>query len=310
MRCGIVGLGYWGSKVFDEYVSARDRGTIDAVVACDEKRARLTNLSQPDGTYESLCEMLPEIDAVHVCTPNETHYSIAEKALLKGKDVLVEKPLTIDKKQAYDLVEIASEKGQILQTGHIFRFADIVRDLRQKYEQGYFGEVRHLTLRWTHKIEPRPDTNVLWDLLPHPIDIVNFITGYWPENVSVRTSAPRTNLRPESADIHFDIGGTPSTIQVSWLDHVKRRSVEIAGAKRAVQAECTEQTMTVFGDSTREDISFENNTIRAEIENFVNAIQTGQNSFNSAIVGARTVDNIQAIENKVQKFSKLTERTQ
>lgn len=300
MRVGVIGLGYWGSKVFEEYVALREDGNIDAVVACDTDSKKLSSVNDPDLRFESAERMFDEVDAAHICTNNASHVSLASEAIRRDIDVLVEKPLTTDRKSAYDLVELASERGRILQTGHIFRFADIVRDIRKKYQEGFFGDIHHLTVRWTHAIDPRPGTNVLWDLLPHPIDILNFVTGEWPQDPRGLTDAPRTESRAESAHIQCRVGDTSANVQVSWLDPIRRRTFEIAGSQRAITTDCTEQTMRIHENGSTEDIEMDNNTILAEARNFTNAIQTGNNTFNSAIVGARTVDTIQSIESELE----------
>lgn len=296
MKVGVVGVGYWGSKVVDEYVALRDDGEIDEVVACDADPSKLAAVDDVDRGYESLDDALPAVDALHVCTNNATHYPIAEQALTAGKDVLVEKPLTTDRKLAYDLVELASESGGILQSGHIFRFANVVRRARDLFDEGYFGDVYDVTLRWTHRMEPNEGTNVLWDLLPHPIDILNFVTGEWPDNVQ-GIAANHRNGTLESAHAQFRLGEATAAVQVSWVDHVRRRILEIAGSKRSARIECVDQTIEMYDGDGRESIPVEaNNTIRTEAENLIKAVRTRENTFNSAIVGARTVDAIQDIE--------------
>jgi len=300
MKVGVVGLGYWGSKVVEEYVALRDDGEIAGVVACDADPSKLSAVDDVDARHESLDDALPAVEALHVCTNNATHYPIAEQALTAGKDVLVEKPLTTDRKRAYDLVELASESGGILQSGHIFRFANVVRRVRDLFDEGYFGDVYDVSLRWTHRMEPTEQTNVLWDLLPHPIDILNFVTDEWPDDVR-GIGANHRNGTLESAHAQFRLGEATATVQVSWVDYVRRRTLEIAGSERSARVECVDQTIEVFDGDGRESIPVEtNNTIRTEAENLVTAVRTRENTFNSAIVGARTVDAIQSIAESVE----------
>jgi predicted dehydrogenase len=83
-------------------------------------------------------------------------------------------------------------------------------------------------------------------------------------------------------------------MEVSWVDPVRRRTVEIVGSRRSAVIKAVDQSMEIYGegDLTRVNVD-SNNTIRTEIENFIDATRTGKNKFNSAIVGARTVDTIQ-----------------
>lgn len=299
MKVGVVGLGYWGSKVVREYVRLRNEGRLDGVFVCDRDESKLGGIEEVDGEFGSAEELTGEVDALHVCTDNHTHHSIADHALRNQTDVLVEKPLTTDRKTAYDLVERASENGQILQSGHIFRFAEVVRDVKQKYEEGFFGDVRYFTLRWTHDIDPIQGTDVFWDLLPHPIDILNFITGEWPNNPGGLADNNMTTEGHEAANVQFELGDSLATVQVSWVDPIRRRTLEVAGEERGGVAECTEQTLEIHGGNGVEELGWDNNTLRDEALNFIESIETGRNTFNSAIVGARTVDAIQSIREEV-----------
>lgn len=291
---GVAGLGYWGSKVFDEYADLRDDGEIDRVVAIDMDTEKLTRATRADEQYESVENAIDAVDAIHVCTNNSTHFPVASMGLRNDIDVLVEKPLTETKDEAYDLVEIASETGQILQTGHIFRFANVIRETKRLHEERYFGEVDSYTFRWTHNMDGVPGTDAVWDLLPHPVDILNFVSGDWPTDIRGRANTGKDGTI-ESAFIGFDVDNAIGEIQVSWNDHVRRRSLEIAGDKRSARIKCVGQRITIYdGDGDPETIAVDdNNTIRREAKNFVTAIETRENTFNSAIVGARTVDAIQ-----------------
>jgi len=298
MKIAVVGLGYWGSKVFDEYATLRDEGVIDSVVACDIDRSRLEDADRADDTARSVESIIDEVDGLHVCTGNTSHFGIAKQAIEAETDILVEKPLTVDHNDAYDLVEMASANGRILQTGHIFRFANVVREVRDLYDDDHFGGVNAITLRWTHDIEPLADTNVLWDLLPHPVDILNFITGDWPTEITVMGSKSAATDSYEQATIGATVDDVQTSIQVSWADHVRRRSLEIAGEERSAVVDCVDQTIEMHepdGSTELREVT-DNNTIKAEANNFVSAIDSGENKFNSAIVGARTVDVIGEIE--------------
>lgn len=295
MRVGVIGLGYWGSKVVDEYIALREQGEVDAVVACDADESRLDEIDNVDNSYTSLESALTDIDALHVATNNSSHFDIAKHALKADKDVLVEKPLTSNRKSAYDLVEISSETGRILQTGHIFRFANVIRKTQELYEQEYFGDVHDISLRWTHKHPPTTKTNVLWDLLPHPVDILNFVTGEWPEQPQSTVAAQR-GQSIDVGHVTCEVDHVTASLHVSWVDHIRRRDLEIAGSARSACIECVDQTITVYEDNDVETIPVDsNNTIRGEARNFIQAAKTGQNTFNSAIIGARTVDAIEEI---------------
>ena len=297
MRVGVVGLGYWGSKVVEEYAALRDDGVIDAVAGCDVDRERVAATDDVDAGYTDVDGLLPEVDAIHVCTSNETHAPVATAALDAGVDALVEKPLASTRADAYDLAELASETGRVLQTGHIYRFANVVRELRDLYRDEYFGDVRQINVQWTHHVDPRTEDGVLWDLLTHPIDILNFVTGEWPSDATGETYSFRHEDVAEAASLQLSGEIPPTTVGLSWVDPVRRRTFQVVGSRRTVVAECVEQTISVYEDGEQSERQVTaNNTIRTEAENFIEAIETGENTFNSAVVGARAVDAIQSIE--------------
>lgn len=302
-RVGIVGVGYWGSKVLNEYVALRDDGELEEVVAVDVDEEKLGSLDDPDRCETDLSSAIETVDALHVCTGNDSHKPIATRAMNAGLDVLVEKPLAVSADQAFDMVEHASETGQVLQTGHIFRFANIVKKLYELVTDNYFGEIYYYDLAWTHRIEPRFAEGVIWDLLTHPCDILNYLTDSWPMVTGGTVGSYRADI-PESAEIHLEDDSTDlcANVSLSWVDPVRRREVRIIGEERSAVAHCADQQLEISEDGSWFTYDVEpNNTIQAEIENFLDTIETRENTFNSAIVGARAVQVMEEAERVLYK---------
>ena len=127
LNIGICGAGYWGHKIIGEYTRLLKENIINSVHICDLNENLLDeyrNNKDITNCYTDFGEMLKSIDAVHICTNNKYHYPIAKAAILAGKHVLVEKPMTDSSTDAYNLVDMASSEGTILQVGHIFRFSN------------------------------------------------------------------------------------------------------------------------------------------------------------------------------------------
>jgi len=303
MKLGVIGIGRWGRKVAREYIALMNEGIIDSVILCDIDSSRLRPFADVAITCNNIDEAIRKADGIHICTPNSTHYEIAKRALESRVHVLVEKPMTTDHNQAYELVEIAIANDLILQVGHIYRFANAIRKIRELYENNYFGKVYYFNLAWTHLMPYMEGVDVLWDLLPHPLDILNFITGKWPiEFVGVGKAFRRSELNEvASLQAIFD-DGTFANIHLSWLSPIRRRILEIAGSKRTALVECVKQEIKIFEGDIREkllDVEV-NNTIRDEILNFIRAIETGKNNFNSSIIGARSVEMIERAINSLR----------
>lgn len=293
MKIGLIGIGKWGQKFANEYIQLMKEGVID-VAFYDMDKAKLEQFKGIE-TFSSLDNAVKNVDAVHICTPDYTHYDVAKKALNAGINVLIEKPMTNDSDKAYRLVELASNENLILQVGHIFRFANVIRKVRELYKEKHFGDVYHFNLAWTHLMPPRPKVDILWDLLPHPLDMMHFITGEWPKDFTgVGRSFRRNELNEiTSLDMIYE-NNSFANIHVSWVTPMRRRTLEIVGSERSLWAECVKQELKIFENDREQEIKIEsNNTMREEALNFVEAIKTGKNTFNSSIIGARSVEMIE-----------------
>lgn len=295
MKIGVVGVGYWGSKVVNEYLDLVEDRIIDSVSLCDIDKGRL-GLFKGVKTSTSLEEFLRNVDAVHICTNNHTHYQIAKKALENDVHVLVEKPMTTSSSDAYHLVELASEKGMVLQVGHIFRFANVIRKTKELLDNEFFGKIYYFTLRWTTLMQPIKGVDIIWDLLPHPLDIIHFLTGKYPLSWNVMARHFRREKLSELAFINLDYGNFVANIELSWLAPERKRMLEIVGSDKMARIECVRQKMSIIAEDDRYEISIEaNNTIREEILNFIEAVDSGKMPFNSHIIGAKNVDIIEKI---------------
>jgi len=296
MNIGIIGVGYWGKKVVGEYIELAKEGKIEGVGICDVREEVLKEFEDREHVIKvskDYREFLKgdDIDGVHICTNNASHYEIAKEALQNGKHVLLEKPMTTDANKAYELVEISAHTGLILQVGHIFRFANVIRKAKELVEKNYFGKIYYFTLKWTTLMNPINGVDIIWDLLPHPLDIVHFLTGKWPANWQVSAKFYRRKSLNEIAFINLDYKDFVANIELSWVTPERKRLMEIVGSNRMAKVECVKQKILVFEDDKRFDMEIEaNNTIKGEAINFIESIKKGKLPFNSHIIGAKNVD--------------------
>lgn len=301
MKAGIIGIGHWGTKVAREYIALHKERVIDSVMLCDLDSSKLKLFKDSVQTSNSVNDILDKVDMVHICTPNFTHYELVKKALESGLNVVVEKPMAEDVSQSFDLVELSLSKGLILQVGHIFRFANIVKRIKQLVELKYLGDIYYFNISWTHLMPPMRNVDVIYDLLPHPLDILNFITGKWPVGFGGIGKSCRRDHLVEVANLDLVYPKFYASVYLSWLSPERRRRLEVVGSKKSIIADCAKQTGQIFSASGSEDISVEvNNTIRDEILNFVDSIRTGKNSQNSSIIGARTIETINQIVKSIK----------
>ncbi len=314
IRVAIVGCGYWGKKLMSEYSTssfyelAAMCDVKDEFIPKDFKGKRYTD-------FNELAEDA-EIDAVHIATPNLTHYSLAKLFLSHGKHVLVEKPFTLSTRDGSELIDVAASKNLVLKVGHIFRFDNCVRKAKEIINSGRLGKVLMAKFMWWTQLRPLPaDRDVLYDLAPHPIDIVNNLFGEWPVNVhaDARSIIRGKKGLEEYANLLLEFpSGMFAVIEVSWisLDGSKVRKFEVMGTVRNLIVDTVRHSVAVYDPATgaSEDIPVsQNNTMKDEIEDFAMTINGREGVNNSAFIGYKTVEVLEKAEQNYPKHSVIRE---
>jgi predicted dehydrogenase len=237
LRVAVVGCGYWGSKHVRVLHSTEG---VDQVVLVDAHETRLQNLarSYPNAlTFTSLDQALPYVDAIVVATPPTSHVPIALRAIAAGKHVLVEKPLAPTSAEARQLITAASAAGVVLMTGHTFEYNPAVWKLRELVQGEVLGDVYYLDSARLNLGLYQTDVNVILDLAPHDVSIINYVLGEQP--VAVQAWASR-HAHPRFEDVAYlrllySDSRLSANIHVSWLDPCKvRRVTAVGSAKMAV----------------------------------------------------------------------------
>jgi predicted dehydrogenase len=306
VNVAVIGSGYWGRKVLSEYTRLSSiNPKVHLLMVCDLKGENLKSCSEAfhlsdEKLTDDYSTVLSSeaINAVHICTPNETHNQICMEALNAGKNVLLEKPMALHAKSAWELVRMAEHKHLILQVGHIFRFNNALKMMRDLMVQNYLGELYYLKLQWTTLCPSPLGRDIIFDLGPHPVDILNFLLSKWPETVTCKAKAYRRKTLEELAyaTLEFD-QKLIAHIELSWLEPGKARQVTIIGSERAATVDCLEQTIQVNENGDKESLNLnvvKNNTIFDEVSHFAESIITGKNSRNPGMVGA---GNVAVLEN-------------
>jgi len=297
---GVIGAGYWGTKLIREYLSAeRSKGTVKLVKVCDSSLSALLAHREEFSIYDDLLTQTlhdllenPSVSAVHIASPNRTHYPFAKMALEAGKDVLVEKPMTLRSSEAYELVELAASLGRVLHVGHIFRFNSALREAVQILRRGAIGKTFYARAQWTDW-GIFPDRDIIFDLGPHPVDVLNLLFGAWPTRVAGFARGYRNSK--EESEVAYGItefdDGTFAHIELSWLHPGKIREVSVIGSEGKLVVDCVGQRISRTANKRTEEIPVcPNNTIEAEIEHFINCVANRFISTESGLIGAHTVE--------------------
>jgi predicted dehydrogenase len=236
IKVGVVGCGYWGPKLARNF---QDLPNASLVMASDLRLDRLVEIKKlyPEiETTRDFDELLNgQVDAVVIATPVSTHYSLARTALLAGKHVFVEKPITSKSENAEELVELAATRGLTLMVGHTFVFNPAVRAVREIVQSGELGEIYYLNSTRANLGLLQPDINVMWDLAPHDISMLRYILNSEPHNVSARGGVYVNKIRNLHEVVYMNMvfeNGVMANLRLSWLDPVKQRSLTAVGSNK------------------------------------------------------------------------------
>jgi len=280
IKVGVIGVGYWGKKIVHEYAQlSKQNSSVDLYAVCDLLEGNLKyceNYGMPCMTkYYKETISSSNVDAVNVCTPNETHYQISREALEAGKHVLVEKPMTLSSAEAYELVELARKQNLVLSVGHIFRFNNALRMTRNLIKNGFFGDLFYLKLEWTTLTPPFEGRDIITDLAPHPFDILHFLLGEWPLKITCRAKAYRREELEEMAYIVAEFrDNVMAHVELSWLSPGKTRELSVMGSDRFAKVDCLSQDLKVFENGGFHDVYVKrNNAIEEELKHFVYCVQ-------------------------------------
>jgi predicted dehydrogenase len=234
IRFGVIGYGYWGPNIVRNLDSL---GNAKVVAICDKREDSLRRAQQAHPNVQvtrDSSEVLssPDIDAVAVITPVWTHFELAERALRNGKHVFVEKPFTSTSRQAEQLIELADKRGLTIMVDHTFLFTGAVRKIRQLIDEDELGKLYYYDSTRVNLGLFQHDVNVIWDLAPHDLSIVDYLIGATPEAV-VATGASHLNGH---ADVAFLTIYFPDKViahlNVNWISPVKVRTTLIGGEKK------------------------------------------------------------------------------
>jgi predicted dehydrogenase len=236
MKIAVVGLGYWGPNLVRNFLSATG---VETVVCCDAQERRLDQVRKRFPGVEvcsSLDELLlrDDIEAVALATPVSSHFPLGLKALEAGKHLLIEKPFTLTVADAETLIEASVKRSLTLMVDHTFIYNASVRKIRELLDNGMIGDILYFdSVRVNLGLFQR-DTNVIWDLAPHDLSIMDYLIRKNPIAVSAmgmshfdttEDIAYITVMFPDNIIAHF---------HVNWISPVKVRKILIGGTKLMV----------------------------------------------------------------------------
>ncbi|MGM0587766.1 MAG: Gfo/Idh/MocA family protein [Bacteroidota bacterium] len=239
-KVAVVGCGYWGPKLVRNFTSILHKN-MHSVVDIDPARLESVKATYPHlQSYTSMEELIAQapIDAVAIATPVHTHFELARQAIEQGLHVLIEKPMTHSVETSLRLMELAAEHEVTLMVDHTFIYNPAVQKIRSLVESGELGELYYFDSVRVNLGLFQHDVNVIWDLAPHDISIMNYVLGQLPEAVSAHAAAhvdfsdqPIENIAYLTM---FYPNNLISHIHVNWLAPVKVRKTLVGGDRKMV----------------------------------------------------------------------------
>src|SRR5438132_1739358 len=315
IRFGVIGWGYWGPKLARN-LDTTPNATVTMVADTDARRFATLTVNQPwIQTTTHIEDMFrSDVDAVVIATPVRTHFQLAREALLHGKHVLVEKPLTASVPEAEELIALAQERQRILMVGHTFEYNPAVNELRKLVQSGDLGNIYCVEAERVNLGLFRNDINVIWDLAPHDISILLYLFDKKPERIKVQAHAHVQSRIEDVAHLDLEFAdGMNAHIHVSWLHPCKIRRVTVIGDERMVVYDDTNPTemLKIYnkGADIHADpvVSYRYGAItiphidwieplRLECEDFANSIRTQSQPRADGEVGLEVVRRVAAIQ--------------
>jgi len=328
LKIGVVGYGYWGPNVVRNFYNVPNA----AVVAVADVSPK--SLERVRGVYPSMevttdaDDILtnPNIDAVAIVTPISHHYPLSKKALENGKHIFVEKPFTASVAEAEELIELAESKNLKIMVDHTFLFTGAVRKIRELIDNGTLGKLYYYDSTRVNLGIFQHDSNVVWDLAPHDLSIIDYLIPDPPSAV-VATGEKHVNGEEDMAFITMYFPGKViAHLNINWLSPVKVRTTLIGGEKRMLVWNDLEadEKIRVYdkgiersGGNAPYDVRVIYRTgdlwvprveqveaLSLEARYFVECIQKNETPFNDGISGLRVVQMIEAINQSMAKEAK------
>ncbi|MCL4457650.1 MAG: Gfo/Idh/MocA family oxidoreductase [Nitrospirae bacterium] len=297
VNVAVVGLGYWGPNLARNIVSC---SSTELCCLCDYNINRLKKVGS---SYQSvkkttdIFEVISDesIEAVVIATPVDTHFELAKASLAAGKHVLLEKPMTRTVKQAEILIELAEKKNVTLTVGHTFNYTSAVRKIKEIILSGELGEILYWDSVRINLGLFQHDVNVVWDLAPHDLAMLDYILAHKPISVQTFGVAHFSDNIENIAYmiLRFD-NNMIAHFTFNWLAPVKIRMTIVGGS----------QKMLVFNDmepSEKLKIYDKGVDVAATKDNIYKRLV----QYRVGNMYAPQIDNIEALNTEIEHFAQV-----
>ena len=306
MKIAVIGAGHWGINLVR---NLHELGVLSHVVEKNPETVDVVSKEISDvqfiNDYDSL--LSSDIDAVAIATPTVTHHEIALKFLEHGKDVFIEKPMTISTKEAEELVRVAETNQRILMVGHILLYQPAIDFIKSYIDQGYLGKIYHLHQERLKLGQVRTVENVIWSLGIHDIAVLLYLVGSSPERIDFTGHCGVQNHIEDDAYVHMTFDeGIMAHLHSSWIWPENKRSLKIIGEKGILVYDEIEQTVVLHKKRIGRDLEnidqgeeqlFEGSDqpLRLEMEHFIHCIRSREEPLSDGRSGAEVIRALESL---------------
>jgi predicted dehydrogenase len=329
MNFGVIGYGYWGPNVVRNLMSLEGSKVLAIADVSQTARARAQKAYPGMNVIPDASEVISstDIDAIAIVSPVWTHYKLTKAALENGKHVFVEKPFTSNTEQGEELINLAQQKNLRIMVDHTFLFTGAVKRISELIKEGTLGRLYYYDSTRVNLGLFQHDINVLWDLAPHDLSIMDYLIEGSPEAV-VATGQSHLNGHEDIAfmTLYFP-EKVIAHINVNWLSPVKVRTTLIGGEKRMLvwnDLEADEKVKVYdkgvnitsregvyellvnyrSGDMWAPQLE-QGEALRQELSCFVDCVSRGQEPFNDGCAGLRVVKMLESASKSLSKGGSL-----
>ena len=286
-KVAVIGCGVWGRNIVRNFYNLN---VLDTVCDIDEENLKKVTEQYPGvKVTKDFHEIInnKEITGVCVVTPSHTHYKMVKAMLEAGKNVYVEKPISTVAQEARDLSELAHQKGLVLMVGHLLLYHPAVNRLKMLIEDGVLGEIVYAQSDRLNVNFHKNDRSVMWDLAPHDVSMISYVTGKTPLRVisAIGCSSDRTDIMDIThIGIQFE-DGVIGHISDSWITPKKHVTLLVRGTKATAILDDTvpENKLVVydnFEQNTTQHITtpdvLEIEPLKLECQHFISCCETGK----------------------------------
>ena len=302
-QVAVIGCGAWGQNIVRNFFGL---GHLYAVSDANPQTA--VNIASQYNVHNYTIEQIlndPNINAVAVITPAETHYTIAKQVLESGKHVFVEKPLTMDGEQAAKLVKLANLKGLNLMTGHLLQYHPAFACLKQMVDSKQLGKLRYVYANRLSLGRIRSEENCIWDLAPHDFSMILRLINEEPLTVNTQGMAYQERGVLDTATTFLTFpSGIKAQVFVSWVHPFKEHKLVVVGDKGMAVFDDTmpwESKLTHYPLQTSPvPIVLEPaEPLMLECQHFINCIKNNTNPLTDGVEALKVVRALQLAQNSV-----------